>query len=496
MRSECSRERRGGGLRRVTAALAAALGALLAGSPGPSFARHTAPLPGGGAAARPNILFILADDLGWGDLGCYGNRLIRTPNLDRLASQGSLFTQFYVGGSVCSPSRTAFMTGQFPARHRMHGHLAPPAQNAARGMPNWLDPAVPTLPAALKRAGYRTAHFGKWHLGTGTGAPLPSAYGFDVFRTVNGVGPSWPQQHPFFRAQSTSLIVDETLRFIEAAPDRPFYIDAWTLVPHAPLNPTEAQMEPYRSLAPDPVVPHRSAAQIYYASVTDLDRQVGRLLDRLGALGLAERTLVLFSSDNGPEEIAVRNAGHSGVGSAGPLRGRKRSLYEGGIRVPLIARWPGRVLAGRVDREAVLGGVDFFPTLAALTGAEVPAGHQPDGEDAGRALLGQPFRRRRPLLWEWRFGIAGHVWNRSPILAMREGKWKLLANPDGSRMELYDIPADPMESNNRARFHSRTAQRLFRAALAWQRTLPPGPMDPGAGRNDYPWPGSEPGGAR
>lgn len=139
----------------------------------------------------PNIVFVLADDLGWGDLGCYGNQFIPTPNLDRLAKQGSLFTSFYVANPVCSPSRTAFLSGHFPARHRIHGHLAAREQNTRRGMPHWLDPNVPMVPRMLKEAGYATAHYGKWHLGSGEGAPAPSAYGFDEARTINGPDPTW-----------------------------------------------------------------------------------------------------------------------------------------------------------------------------------------------------------------------------------------------------------------------------------------------------------------
>jgi N-acetylgalactosamine-6-sulfatase len=444
--------------------------------------------PAAPAPRRPNIIFILADDLGWADLGCYGNRQIQTPNLDRLARQGTLFTQFYVDGSVCSPSRTAFMTGHFPARHRVHGHFALPEQNTARGMPQWLDAGVPTVTSLLHKAGYRTAHFGKWHLGNGEGAPEPGAYGFDSYRTINGNGPTWEERDPFFRAKSTGLIVDETIRFIEANRDRPFCVNVWTLVPHAPLNPTDEQMAPYQHLQPGPNVPYKGAPQIYYASVSDLDRQVGRLLDRLDALGLAGNTLVLFSSDNGPEEILVTNASHSGVGSPGPFRGRKRSLYEGGVREPFLVRWPGHVPAGEVDDQSVVTAVDFLPTLCKLAGVTLPSSVSLDGEDIGDILGGKPRPRVKPIMWEWRFNIAGHILNRSPILAIRDGKWKLLLNPDGSRVELYDIPSDPSELDNVADRNREVVQRLSQTVLSWQKTLPPGPRDPGAGRSDYPWP--------
>lgn len=438
--------------------------------------------------APPSILFILADDLGWGDLSCYGHDRLRTPNLDRLAAQGTLFTQFYVNASVCSPSRCAFMTGQYPARHKIHGHYATHQQNANRGMSNWLDPRVPNVAALLKANGYATAHFGKWHLGSGEGAPSPGEYGFDEHRTVNANGPTWEVADRSFRARSTAAFVDETLRFIRAHPDQPFYVNLWTLVPHATLNPTDEQMKPFAQLNPGGGVPHKAAATIYYASVADLDAQIGRLLAELDKLGRADDTLVLFSSDNGPEDIHIRNAGHSGIGSAGPFRGRKRSLYEGGIRVPFLVRWPGHVPAGRVDDTSVVAAVDFLPTLSQLAGITPPAGHVLDGEDVSDILLGASRSRRTPLLWEWRFRIMGEPFHRSPMLAIREGDWKLLLNPDRSRVELYDIPRDPTQLNNVAEHHADVVERLAAQVLAWQQTLPEGPVEPSAGKADYAWP--------
>jgi arylsulfatase A-like enzyme len=440
-------------------------------------------------ARKPNVIFILADDLGWGDLGCYGHPHIRSPHLDRLAKQGTLFTQFYVNASVCSPSRCAFMTSHYPARHAIHGHYATHEQNERRGMSNWLDPKVPNVASVLKAAGYATAHFGKWHLGAGPGAPEPSAYGIDDHRVANGNGPTWDLPAAEFWPKSSTFIVDEAIRFIRANQARPFYLNVWTLLPHATLNPTDEQMQPYARFALGRGVPHKSAAQIYYASVTDLDTQIGRLLDELDKLGLADHTLVLFSSDNGPEDIHITNAGHSGIGSAGPFRGRKRSLYEGGVRAPFIARWPGHIPANRVDNASVVAGVDFLPTLCKLAGVTLPTDTKPDGEDVSDILRGQSRPRATPLLWEWRFGIAGEPFHRSPMLAIREGDWKLLLNPDRSRVELYDIPRDPTQLANAAKDHPDVVERLARKALAWQATLPKGPIESSAGKADYPWPG-------
>jgi arylsulfatase A-like enzyme len=442
------------------------------------------------ADTKPNFIFILADDLGWGDLGCYGHPNIRTPNIDGLAKQGTLFTQFYVNGSVCSPSRTAFMTSHYPARHGIHGHFAEHSINANRGMPDWLDPKVTTLPRLLKDAGYVTAHFGKWHLGNGEGAPTPGAYGFDDHRTVNSNGPGWSEPDVNFRAKSSAAIVDETIRFIKANPGKPFYVNVWSLVPHATLNPTPEQMKPYEAFRPGGGSPHHGALQIFYAAVTDLDTEVGRLLKALDELGVAQNTAVFFSSDNGPEDIHIVNASHSGVGSAGPFRGRKRSLYEGGVRVPWIVRWPGHFPAGKINTNSVVTAVDFLPTVCKVAGLGLPAGLGPDGEDVSDILLGSSRSRSKPIFWEWRFRIAGEVFHQSPMLAMRDGDWKLLMNPDRSRVELYDIPRDPTQLSNLASSRPDAVERMARDLLAWQKTLVNGPVEPAAGRNDYRWPGT------
>lgn len=451
---------------------------------------HSALLP---VAARaqavrpPNIVFILADDMGWGDLSCYGNPRMKTPNLDRLASQGTLFTQFYVNGSVCSPTRSAFMTGMFPARNRIHGHLATEELNRQRAMPNFLDPKVPNIASTLRSAGYRTCHVGKWHLGRWTGAPLPDAYGFDHHMSVSSNETRWDEMGAGFRAQSSRWIVDNTLDFIRREPkSKPFYTQMWMLLPHAPLSPTPEQLAPFAKMQPGPHVPWPGAQQIYNASLADLDAQIGRFLDELAKDGLENDTLVVFSSDNGPEDIHIANASHSAFGSPGPFRGRKRSLYEGGVRVPGIFRWPGRIPAGRVDERSVVSGVDLFPTACRLAGLPAPQGV--DGEDVFDILSGGGRPRRNPLHWEWRFNVAGYAVNRSPMLSIRDGDWKLLFNPDRSRVELYNIPVDPMEMNNLAAANPALTERLAARALAWQKTLPAGPAEPSAGRNDWNWP--------
>jgi N-acetylgalactosamine-6-sulfatase len=437
-------------------------------------------------ARRPNFIFILADDLGWGDLGCYGNRVIKTPNLDRMAREGTLFTQFYANGSVCSPSRCAFFTGQYPSRHRIHGHYSTRQQNEARGMSNWLETSVPNAASVLKSAGYTTAHIGKWHLGNDANGPAATDYGFDVVGTSERGGANGPSTDPYFRAKSSEQFVDEAIAFIERAADQPFYLQLWTLVPHATLNPMPQQMQPYARLrAGEQDFPHVSAIEIYAASVSDLDAQIGRLLSALQRLGKDRDTLVFFSSDNGPEDIHIANAGHSGIGSAGPFRGRKRSLYEGGVRVPGIVRWPGRVPANRIDDQSVLAGVDWLPSVCALAGVSIPSEHALDGEDMSLAWTSGSRPRTKPLFWEWRFNIAGEPFHHSPELAIRDGNWKLLMNPDRSRVELYEITQDLTQLNNVAQNHPNVVERLAGHVTSWAKTLPEGPRDASAGKMHY-----------
>jgi N-acetylgalactosamine-6-sulfatase len=358
-------------------------------------------------------------------------------------------------------------------------------------MPNWLDPNVYTVTGLLKEAGYTTGHFGKWHLGSGEGCPSPGKYGIDEHCTRSSSGPQLEgASDEYFRAKSTGQIVDRSIEFIERNQDKPFYLNVWTLVPHATLHPTDEQMKPYERYAPRGV-PYEGVKQIYYASVTDLDHQIGRLVKRIDELGLAESTLIAFSSDNGPEDLNIRNAVHSGIGNTGPFRGRKRSLYEGGIRMPFIVRWPGHTPAGRVDDRSVIAGVDWLATVCSLADVRVPADLNCDGEDMSAALLGKAKLRSKPLMWEWRFRIFGDMVHRSPMLAIRERDWKLLMNPDGGRVELYDIVKDPTELDNVADRHPETVKELSRKVLAWQKTLPPGPVEDVAGSNAYPWPKSE-----
>jgi N-acetylgalactosamine-6-sulfatase len=359
-------------------------------------------------------------------------------------------------------------------------------------MPNWLDPEVTTLPDLLKSAGCATAHFGKWHLGGGAGAPPPEEYGFDASKTVGSTGPSLGNEavEPYFRAKSTRLIVDETIQFIRQHQGSPFFVNVWTLLPHAPLKPTPEQLAVYADLQPkadDPAFGPwmrkylanakdlRSQMQVFCASLTDLDTQIGRLLDALDEMQLAEDTILFFSSDNGPEDYRIGNAANAGTGSPGMLRGRKRSMYEGGIRTFGLVRWPGKVPAGRVDETSVVAAVDLLPTVASLAGVKLPETLKPDGEDLSSHWLGNASSpRTKPLHWEWIFNVPGIADGyMPPMLAIREGDWKLFVNHDGSGAQLYNIAKDPGETRDLATQHHAKATSLTEKALAWVKTLPP-----------------------
>ena len=430
---------------------------------------------------RPNILFIFADDWGYGDLGCYGATEVATPNIDKLASQGTRYTQFHTTSGVCSPSRASVITGHFPARHRVHGHFAGNEVNARRGMPNWLSDSLPVyLPRLMQEAGYTTAHFGKWHLGGGglphgdLSAPEPKVYGYDETRVWNGNGPTWKgdQLWPSTRymdsdtlwVQSSSrIVVDETIDFLKRNGEKasPMFINLWLKDPHTPLWPTDEQRTPYKNLEPD--------KETYFAVLTDADRHVGRLMNALNEMGLDKNTLVIFSSDNGPAHVPPALY----VGSTGGLKGRKVDIFEGGINVPFIVRWPGKVNKGVIDSTSVLSAVDLLPTFAELAGKQLPNDFQPDGESFITIFDNLPFERSKPLFWDWRFPVYNEDRPNGWVTgAVRDGKWKLLANENQKRFELYNILDDRFESKDRSQENPTKTKELLAMLKDWQRQLP------------------------
>ena len=431
---------------------------------------------------RPNILFIFADDWGYGDLGCYGNTEVQTPNLDKLASQGTRYTQFHVTSGVCSPSRSSVITGHFPARHLIHGHFAGNAVNARRGMPNWLNEKLPVyLPRLMQEAGYTTAHFGKWHLGGGgepngdLTAPEPKVYGYDETRVWNGNGPTWKgdQLWPTTRymdddtlwAQSSSRIaVDATIDFLKRhKEEKPMFVNLWLKDPHAPLWPSDEQRKPFKDkgLVPD--------KETYYSVLADADFHIGRLMAALTEMGLDENTLVIFSSDNGPANYPPARI----AGSTAGLKGRKTEVFEGGVDVPFIVRWPGHVTAGKIDHRSVLSTVDLLPTFCELANQKLPVNYQPDGESFTPVFQNLPFIRTKPLFWEWKFSTKNpNLPNSWVYLAVRDGDWKLLADEEHKRIELYNIADDQFEKNNMASENSEKVNELLSKWDYWKSGLP------------------------
>lgn len=430
-------------------------------------------------AAPPHVIFILVDDFGWGDPGSYGGA-IATPNLDRLASEGVQFRQFYTASPICSASRCGFITGQFPSRWKITSYLQTREGNRACGQADYLDPDAPSWPRFFRTHGYATAHIGKWHLGGGrdvTDAPKFAAYGYDLgLGTYESPEPAaalglkstpWslerePQQVP--RHERTRWMVDETLSYLKQNKDRPCMVNLWLDDTHTPFRPKEGKDD-------------REIQAKFQEVLTETDRQVGRLLDGLREMGLDQNTLVILAGDNGPEPSF-------GAKRTGGLRGMKWSLYEGGIRTPLIARWPGVIPAGQVNEKTVLSGMDLLPTLAALTGLPQSDLTSSDGENLASAFKGKSPARTRPLFWEYGRAVTGatkglrafpypkEAGARSPQLAIREGNWKLLMNADGSQIELYDLDKDSSETQNRKDAEPKIARQLQEKLLQWKASMP------------------------
>ena len=387
---------------------------------------------GGSLAAeprKPNVIFLLADDLGYGDVGAFGQKLIKTPHLDRLAAEGTKFTQAYAGATVCAPSRCALMTGKH------NGHT--PIRGNREIKPEGQEPMPAdtfTVAHLLQRAGYATGITGKWGLGHPGSTSTPAKMGFDFFYGYN----CQLQAHEYYpdhlwrndqrvelggKSYSHDLIANEALDFIRRSKDRPFFLYAAFTLPHQKLQ--VPSLEPYENEA------WPTNLKTIAAMITLLDRDIGRIMALLKELELDENTLVIFNSDNG---AVYRDAlfQHSG-----DLRGFKRDMYEGGLRTPSIARWPGRIKAGATS-EQVWAFWDFMPTMAELTGQKAPPGM--DGVSVLSAWLGGKNVEHPPLYWEFH--------ERGFNQAARIGDWKAVRHGTKQPIELYDLKADPFEKSD------------------------------------------------
>lgn len=417
---------------------------------------------------KPNIVFILTDDMGYGDVGCNGGEFIPTPCIDRLAKEGMRFTQFSVASPICSPSRAGLLTGMFPARWRLTSYLQTRAGNHACQQADFLDPNAPSVARILKSAGYATGHFGKWHMGGGRdvkNAPSITAYGFDEYAStwespdphpdITATNWIWSPRDKVKRWDRTAFFVDKTLDFLRRHREQPCYVNVWPDDVHTPWVPADD-------------VPKGDSPENFRRVLAEYDRQIGRLMVGLKELGIDEQTIVVFTSDNGPLPTFGRRAG--------VLRGSKMSLYEGGVREPFIVRWPGQIPPGQVDEQSVISGVDLLPSFCTLAGAPLPTGARFDGQDVTSAWLGKPLKRSLPLFWEYGRNNQSFKYpagrDRSPNLAVREGIWKLLVNADGTGTELYDLSSDPGETRNLADQQTAIAERLRVQVLAWRKSVP------------------------
>lgn len=441
---------------------------------------------GSTAATPPNIILVFIDDMGWADFSCFGNEAVRTEHIDRLASEGVRFEQFYVNSPICSPSRTAISTGQYPQRWRITSFLNNRKNNEDRGMAQWLDLKAPMLARILQQAGYRTGHFGKWHMGGQRDvgeAPLITEYGFDASLTnFEGLGPRVlplcdahngkpPRRHALGsdklgrgpirwedRAVVTEAFTTAALDFIKQAEavKQPFYVNVWPDDVHSPFYPPQARRGDASKLA------------LYRGVLDTMDEQLGVLFDYVrGSDRLRDNTIILVCSDNGPEP---------GAGSAAPFRGHKTMLYEGGIRSPLIVWGPGWVHSpGEVNRDSVWSAIDLAPSLLALAGVSPPESTAFDGEALPDVLCGTSRASRKQALYFRRPPDRNSFYGEPdlPDLAVREGKWKLLCHYDGSQARLYDLLADRSETTNLATSEPEIAQRLSSALVAWHLSMPP-----------------------
>jgi len=430
------------------------------------------PLPNAEAAepteGQPNIVFILADDLGWRDTSCYGSSFYQTPNIDRLAARGVRFTDAYVANPLCSPTRASILTGLYPCRVRITTpacHLkqvvldpqiperaAPTAKAITPGTRTRLLNEYHTLAESLKSAGYATGFFGKWHLGA---EPyMPCNQGFDL-NVGGGPYPGPPSYFSPYRIHTlpngptgehiTDRLTDDAIDFLQANKGRPFLLNFWHYSVHAPFQGKDPLVEKYRERI-DPNNPQRNP--MMGAMIESLDQSVGRVLDEIERLGIADRTIVIFTSDNGGNMYNFPG-GESATNNS-PLRGGKANIYEGGVRVPLLVDWPGVTAAGTTN-DAVVSSIDYFPTILDMLGLDAPADLKFDGDSFVSVLKGETPNGDRPIFCH--FPHYTPATGNLPCTSVRQGKWKLIRfyadGPDQkNRHELYDLSVDIGEAND------------------------------------------------
>jgi len=424
-------------------------------------------------AGRPNVVFIFADDLGWGDLACYGHPYAKTPAIDQLASEGIRFERFYVTGVTCCPSRTGIMTSRHPASYPKYM-----AQHGFAGKT--------TVTELFKENGYTTGHFGKWHIGPKS-SEKDGTYGIDEVEIIGG-------NHSSAGGRDADLFAAAT-EFIKENKDKPFYVNIWGHISHYPVDPVATLVEPFNDVQVKRFdfgkhmqkqfddceklggnIEH--SMRNYLGDVYGLDKQVGRLLKKLDELGIAENTIVIFSSDHGPAPVLVgggelkekykvigKNTGvcpsQNMLGYAGGFRGHKHTFYEGGVRSPFIVRWPGRIPPNRVNKTSIVSGMDFLPTLCSLAGISID-NEKFEGENMADVMKGSNRQRNIPLFWRPSSANAN--------ASMLDGNWKLHEKGDG--YTLYDLSVDEKEMHDVAQKYPEKLKELSKRMEDWVSTLP------------------------
>ena len=404
------------------------------------------------AAQRPNFVIFLTDDQGWGDLVCYGHPRIQSPNLDRFADEGMRFTQCYAACAVCSPSRSAILTGRTPYRNGVWRWIPD-------GSEYHLRQSEISIARLLRERGYATCHVGKWHLNgkfNSSDQPQPDDHGYQWWlATQNNARPNHINPTNYVRNReatgklegpSAVVAVEEAIRWLkeEKKEDKPFFLTVWTHEPHQPIESAEPFMQPYQDL-------EDAGLRQHHGNITQLDHAFGLLMRALDALGETDNTLVIFTSDNGPEGSGTRSGSRT-RGSTGGLRGRKRHTHEGGIRVPGIIRWPGHITPGSVCDTPIIGS-DFFPTICQIVGIPLPTDRVIDGTSILPLFSGGTIERAQPLYWR------NHLAPEQYKVGLREGIFAPVGNPSPDPIAIGGAACEDRRARGRADRARRVALR-------------------------------------
>jgi len=425
---------------------------------------------------KPNVIFILTDDMGFSDVSCFGGNSVPTPNIDRIAKSGLKLTNYYSAAAICSPSRAGLLTGMYPGRWNFSTYLDSKKHNRDAEQADFLDPNAPSMAKLFKNAGYATGHFGKWHMGGGrdvNNAPGFEKYGFDEHvSTYESPDPDpfitatnwiWSDKDSIKRWDRTKYFVDKTLDFMRRHKGQPCFVNLWPDDVHTPWVPRKET----EYTGQYPMNAQEEAA--FKLVLKEYDVQIGRLLDGIKNMELDKNTIVIFTSDNGPLPS------FRGSRAAG-LRGSKLSLYEGGIRMPFIISWPGHIPAGRTDEISELSATDLLPSLTKMARINLPNNYNGDGVDRSLVFLGKPSSRGKAMYWEYgRNDIAFKYPNgrdKSPNLAIRSGEWKFLMNNDGTGEQLFNIDNDKNETTNLATSRPVIVKELKDKLSKWWTSLP------------------------